>query len=330
MKRITVIVPAFNAEKTIAKCLDSIMDTVYENYEILVVDDGSADKTAEIVENYRANNVRVLRQENRGVSAARNAAIRESTGDIITFVDSDDYVAAGYLDRIANAFLVEEADVVFWGFQRVNSEGEVLSNHELPKQNVNYYDTLVSLSESDIFGYTWVHAFRKSLLHGISFDESLSIFEDEVFTCNVMKKPVKISYIDEFLYCYVKTESPVLTRRTHQNYYEACEKVYRAWYNLICGHCKGWETFLTNKAGHMNVLCKYYMLERKIDIVQFAKGWSNCRFLTESSTQDRFINLVKAKRWLLVLAVCAQYRLRIAVSRFLRKMFKRKTANEAA
>ena len=102
MKKISVIIPVYNAEKTIRRCLESIMSSEYEEYEVIVVDDGSTDNSASILFEYanRDRRVKIINQPNSGPSIARNKGLELAEGEIIAFVDSDDYVRNDYLDQL--------------------------------------------------------------------------------------------------------------------------------------------------------------------------------------------------------------------------------------
>lgn len=187
--KFSVIIPAYNAEKTISRCLQSITASSYEAIEVIVVNDGSTDSTAEMVEEFIKSDKRVMlfSQSNAGPSTARNNGMEYVSGDVITFVDSDDYVEPDYFDELSSAFSESNADVVFFEFNRVNEIGSIISRHHLPQEflSTKYYDNLMHLSQADMFGYTWIKAFKCTVLERKRFDTNMCLFEDEVFTCMV-------------------------------------------------------------------------------------------------------------------------------------------------
>ena len=125
---VTIIVPAFNSEKYIEKCLNSILRQTYQNLEVIVVDDGSTDGTAGIIRGIagRDHRIRLLCEENRGTSAARNYGLEEATGEYLTFVDSDDYIARDYVERLQKRCESTEADMVICGLCYVDEDGRIL------------------------------------------------------------------------------------------------------------------------------------------------------------------------------------------------------------
>ena len=96
---ISVIITAYNAEKTIEKCLNSILDTKYNNYEIVIVNDGSTDNTEDIIELFATDKIKYFSKPNTGVADSRNFGIEKANGDYITFVDSDDFVSSNYFEK---------------------------------------------------------------------------------------------------------------------------------------------------------------------------------------------------------------------------------------
>ena len=126
MKKISVIVPAYNVEKYISRCLDSILNQTYHNLEIIVVNDGSTDNTKNIISSYveKDKRVQIVNQENKGLFHARLAGLEKATGDYIAFVDSDDYISRDYYRVLINEAIEKEVDVVVGRIVQENSEGK--------------------------------------------------------------------------------------------------------------------------------------------------------------------------------------------------------------
>lgn len=308
--KISVIIPMYNAEKTIIRCITSILNTKFQNYEIIIIDDGSTDSSfllvKEFVEGY--DNITVFAQKNRGISAARNKGLELSTGDIITFVDSDDYVNEDYLLKIAKAYEDSKTDIVFFSYQRVTAEGDIVSVHQLPTINDDYYQNLVDLSMNDIFGYAWIKAYKRSVIGDIRFDEDVKLFEDEIFSCKVLKNPVNIKYLNEILYCYVRTNG-TLFNQTNQHYCKICNYVWSEWLSLLKNYDKRNE-ILQHKANHMVKNCKWYVLERNVKILSFYQEFANSNFIKNATVDDWFINAVRKKKWISVFLYHTLYRIK--------------------
>lgn len=114
MKIVSVIIPAYNTKKYIAKCLDSTINQTYTNLEIIVIDDGSPDELFRLVEKYKAkdNRIKLYRQDNKGLSGARNKGIENSTGEYILFLDSDDWLERDSIKRLVENIYNNKSDIV--------------------------------------------------------------------------------------------------------------------------------------------------------------------------------------------------------------------------
>ena len=188
---ISIIVPIFNTEKYLHQCLDSILSQSYENFECLLINDGSTDASASICREYVAKDARFryFEKENGGVSSARNLGIERSGGAYITFIDSDDWVEFDYLEVLYSAIIQETADIsvstyrtyemsknqwLFHAFKRVEHQ-KVFSRQEL-------FNQLMFLHSFDSsYGFVSCKLVRKSILNGIWFNESTHLGEDMEF-----------------------------------------------------------------------------------------------------------------------------------------------------
>lgn len=319
---ISVIIPVYNAQDSLKRCLDSIINTSFEDYEIILVNDGSTDNSVKLIEEYREYNskIKLINQKNSGPSTARNVGIECAQGDVITFVDSDDYVGNNYLESIDKAFKESGADIVFFGFARVNSAGEVLSSHYLTEITGSYYDVLIDLSGRDMFGYTCIKAMKRALISEHRFDEKINLYEDEVFTCNLLDTPCKVSFLNELLYNYVRG-SESLSTKVHQTYYENCELVYKQWKKLLRNEDNQNVThFLNKRANHFAKICKYYGMEKKVKAYSFYKGLSLCEFIKDASVDDAFICAIAKKKYIYILLKCYTYRMKLRVSSLIAKI----------
>lgn len=133
---ISIIVPVYNSEKYIDRCLDSILNQTYKDLEIVLVNDGSNDQSLKILENYalRDTRIKVVNQENKGVAAARNTGLDNATGDYILYVDSDDWIENNMVERMVE--LSANADIVFCGNDNAVSPESVKKNYRDYKGNL--------------------------------------------------------------------------------------------------------------------------------------------------------------------------------------------------
>ena len=192
-------------------------------------------------------------------------------------------------------------------------EGTDLSVHHLPEMEENYYQNLIALSDADMFGYTWIKAFRKKVSDKIYFDAGVNLFEDEIFTCKLLEKPVSIYYLKEPIYYYVRTND-TLAQKTHQDYCQLCDKVFYSWKKLLKTVGSG-EDYLEKKANHMAKVCKYYGLERKVNPWVFYHEMASCNFMQYISSNDSFIYAIKSKKWIKVAIFYLKYNLKVLIAK---------------
>ena len=124
---ISIIVPVYKVEKYINKCVDSIFQQTYKDFELILVDDGSPDKCPEICDDYAKidGRIRVIHKENGGLSDARNTGIREAKGEFVTYIDSDDYIAVDYLETLMELVSEYNADIAVTGIQVLNESSDI-------------------------------------------------------------------------------------------------------------------------------------------------------------------------------------------------------------
>ncbi len=284
----SIIIPIYNAEKSLEKCLDSVNAQTFENYEVILIDDGSTDQSLSICKRYEMQNkrFRVHHQNNAGPSAARNAGLDIAEGNWICFVDSDDCIEANYLQEIWDAAQHYDADVVFIGHNKVNENGtkEVFLPGEVLETNIK---TALTLSEHDMFGYTWIKAFRRDSIKEIRFDASLNLFEDEVFTCQVLSYCRRISVVNKPIYNYNIGDGSSLIGRTHQDYCLKCDKVYQAWKTML-GGCQEKANILAKKANSFVSRCYYYAFERQVNIQSYFSQLKDTAFFKEHTEKNKF------------------------------------------
>ena len=123
MKKVTVIIPVYNSEKYIGKCIKSIIDQTYKNLDILVINDGSKDNSLSVIKSFTDKRIRVIDKKNEGVSKTRNLGIKKSTGDYIMFVDNDDYLDKECIEEFVKS--IKNNDIAIGGYKRVNDKKEM-------------------------------------------------------------------------------------------------------------------------------------------------------------------------------------------------------------
>ena len=210
---ISVIVPVYNVEKYLERCIRSILKQTYKNNEIILVDDGSKDKSGIICDKYMKiyKNIKVFHKENGGVSSARNIGLKNSSGKYILFVDSDDYLEENMIENMIENLKTQKAQVVQCEYNEVDEDGKIIKSIHNSKLKAveNSYDIVQEFLERNITISLWNKIFSKSVLENIYFDEEIHHYEDKLFILRVLLQCNKISYLNEPEYNYVKRENSV-------------------------------------------------------------------------------------------------------------------------
>lgn len=197
MPKISIIVPAYNAEQFIKQCLDCILKQTINDYEIIVVDDGSTDATASICDVFAQNNqkIRVIHQENQGVSAARNAGLRQAQGKWITFIDADDKIEPRFLEAAFEDAVSEKADFILGRWINNWDNNTRIENHNYETDSLvegknNLCKFWSEHAHLEICRCPWGKFFKRSILedYQIRFDEQLRYAEDTLFCLQYFTK----------------------------------------------------------------------------------------------------------------------------------------------
>ncbi len=184
--KISVIVPVYNAEKTLHRCIDSILAQTFTDFELLLVNDGSKDNSGVICDEYakRDSRIRVFHKKNGGVSSARNVGLDNVCGEWVAFVDSDDYIGNKYLSAFCNYF---DADLII-GMSVMKIADNTHSYATLPYGNHTEMEHFLSLHlESWTFFVVWGKLFRSNIIRNYRFNESIRLTEDTIFVFQVLK-----------------------------------------------------------------------------------------------------------------------------------------------
>lgn len=209
MKKFSVIIPVFNTMKYISQCLDSVLTQSLKDIEVICINDGSSDKSLEILNDYAAKDDRitVISQKNKGLSACRNTGVENSSAEYILFLDSDDYIEKDCLEKLYDISKSKSLDVLM--FKLINFDDETNE-----KSTYNYFDMpfLKRMVGENVFDWRDVEKrlfdisvtapgklFRRDLIKDIEFPEGL-IFEDNLFFTKVALKAKKMYFLDEYIY----------------------------------------------------------------------------------------------------------------------------------
>lgn len=206
--RFSVVIPVYNVEGYLRRCLDSILETSVKDLEIILVNDGSSDTSGIICDFYAARyeNVFVIHQENQGVAVARNTGLLQAIGDYVHFVDPDDYV----INDPYQAFLDSEADVIVFSYENLFNENENEKIDKiLPLTGVvtasSFQEKFGDLFETSMFYNTWNKFYKRSFLrkHELNFP-MITVGEDSRFNFQVYQLAETYYFSDQQYYAYIQ------------------------------------------------------------------------------------------------------------------------------
>lgn len=211
---ISVIIPCYNVEKYVAKCLNSVVNQTYINLEIIVINDGSIDGTAEILHMFKSDErVKIITQKNAGVTAARNTGINLANGDFIAFVDSDDWLNLNMYEMLHNAIVEENADMAVCNYN-LEYDGHI------QKQYSKGYNETVDLY-NDVYtyfckycactkpnNYIWTRLYKSDIVKnsGVRF-ENYKLADDTLFNFKLLPHIRRVTWIPDGMYNYFQRKN---------------------------------------------------------------------------------------------------------------------------
>lgn len=211
MKKISIIVPVYNAENYINRCLNSLINQTMKDIEIIIVNDGSTDKSEEVIKPYlKCKNIKYIKKQNKGLSSSRNVGIENAKGEYIGFVDNDDYVDKNMFHDMYKMAKENNSDIVVCGTEIIDGKKSKICHPRINLTN-NVKDYMLSQPT------TWNKIYKRNLFDkDYKFSENLSIDDLDLIPCLILKT-TKISYIDKPYYKYVMTNESI-TRKKEFDY----------------------------------------------------------------------------------------------------------------
>lgn len=219
-KKISVIVPVYNIEGYIERCLKSIQKQTYPRFEVIIIDDGSTDNSLLLCQKFakKYRNFRVISQKNQGLSAARNTGIKQATGDFLAFVDGDDEILPNFLADLMTAAEVADAEIAICGFFEVYLKNtRMVKNKSRQSMTVKTGREAVKdllIFQKNIEIVTWNKLYKKELFHEVRFPVG-KICEDNLTTYKLLARAKKVVYLDLVLYRYFRRNNSI-TKKTNQ------------------------------------------------------------------------------------------------------------------
>lgn len=226
---ISVIVPVYNAEKFLDKCIEGVVNQSYKSLELILIDDGSTDSSKMICDQYGLadNRIKVISQKNSGPSAARNSGIRHATGDFVFFLDADDFIEKNTLEILVAKYTQYQPDLVMANFCKLEDNGKIINQsvsfhpddgpYEHRIKELSKIDTLAYVRHflkhpsNHLISYCWARLYKLSIIkdNNIFSNEDMRLFEDLVFNLEYLKHTNKTVFVNESLYIYTMHNSHI-------------------------------------------------------------------------------------------------------------------------
>lgn len=209
--KISVIIPVYNAEKTLHRCVDSILVQTFSDFEVLLIDDGCKDNSGNICDEYakKDSRVKVVHKDNGGVSSARNVGLDKAKGEWITFIDADDYIASDFFSVIDN----NDCDFIIGQSQHFDPSGKYWYSERLSPQKVLSEEKKRDFLEHNLLWHImrtpWGKFFKRDLIASIRFDEGMKVGEDTVFVHDYLLHCTNIAVVDSTTYYYFDSDDNV-------------------------------------------------------------------------------------------------------------------------
>ena len=221
MKKISVIVPIYNVEKYIARCIDSILSQNYENLELILINDGSTDGVETIINTYLekySNTIKYIKKENTGLSDTRNIGIQNATGEYIMFVDSDDYLEPNLLARLTS-YIQQGIELIKFKTQKVKENGEIIGLMNGPVFNITTGEDAFSKMcfEDELMETAWLYLYKSELLKENNFKFEKGLYHEDfgLIPLAILKAKTCVS-TDICGYNYVQSSNSITRTQEYQ------------------------------------------------------------------------------------------------------------------
>lgn len=254
-EKISVIIPIYNVEKYLTKCLESVINQTYNNLEIILVDDGSTDNSGKICDEFSRidKRIKVIHKNNGGLSDARNKGIESSTGKYISFIDSDDLVNRNMIEILRKNLLDFDADISICAFKKVTMDKKI--DEEVVKtNNTVVYNNLQAIrellnSDEKVTNHSWNKLYKIKLFEKILFPKGKN-FEDIATTYKLFEISKKIVYSDFVGYYYYQREFSITGNINLKSLYDDLYVINERYNYLLDKYPELQDDLYRNKANH--------------------------------------------------------------------------------
>lgn len=297
--KVSIVVPVYNTEKYLNKCIDSLLNQTEEDIEILLINDGSTDNSESIIKEYNDKRIKYIKKKNTGIGKTRNLGIDKSKGEYIIFIDSDDYIDYDCVEKLYNYALNTNSDVVVSDFTKD-------INGKLEKVIIPNFETSNLVQNPTIINYINLgpcnKIYKRSVLKDVRFDEKHK-YEDVPFVVRALKNSDRISKINESLSYYVIHEKSQTTTRDEKIFdiLEVSnivrnilnENVYHdALVNLLTMILTDYmiqQRYIKDKNHRNRFINEAFRLLNEVD-----KNWKKCEYMKNISFAKKYIKVHKS------------------------------------
>lgn len=207
MKKVSIILPIYNGEKYLNKCINSVLNQTYENIELICINDGSKDKTLNVLQSYKDHRIKIIDKNNSGVSDTRNLGISNATGDYIAFIDADDFYNEQFIEKMV--FYIEKynVDAVRCNYEVINNNDKLLEKGNLTSYSNKKYDDdsikkiiLPLLLKGSIPCFSCLLLIKREKIKNVFFPTDIHMMEDVIFYIDLLTQLKSLYICDNILY----------------------------------------------------------------------------------------------------------------------------------
>ncbi len=262
-EKITVIVPVYNVEEYLDRCVKSIMNQTYRNLEIILVDDGATDQSGAMCDEYASQDTRikVIHKKNGGLSSARNAALDIATGAFIGFVDSDDYIHPTMFEKLYDACLRNQAQISICCHYTERGDKLLIEDYIIDEEE--YFTAQEALKvlvrDKGMKNYAWDKLYKAELFAGVRYPDGRN-YEDIATTYLLFHKADKLCRIPEYLYYYQIRENSISGNQSDEKWHKNC-------YQIIVSQKERYEYFLEKEEKELADICLAEMVPYLYDFI---------------------------------------------------------------
>ena len=230
MPKFSIIIPVYNVEKYLKKCLDSVFNQTYKDYEVIVVNDGTKDNSMDIVKDY---DVKVINQKNQGLSAARNAGVKKATGEYLIFLDSDDYWEKGLLKELSKS-LKNNPDLIRFQINEVYEDGKTISYPEESFANLSGTDAFKKIVKYHFVENACIYAIKRNYYIENKFEfRKDALHEDFGLIPLIIIKSKKVNSINYLGYNYLQRQGSIMSNKNYEKTKKKVDDMYLHYNYLI-------------------------------------------------------------------------------------------------